>query len=329
MPMPVNAARIPILTSAALAVALWSCQAIGGEGTQTAAAEPQPDRVVKQEPGKVVYWVPPGPRKLSQKVFGTPDNPRMTLEPKLRQAEQMVEAGKAPPSVPQLLKDLPILVAVPMKARTMENGEWWLKHPTPFPDKGMIVEGHFTARYWDRVSEDPPGPPGKTPDKADMEAEFTDPAGNRYRVVLDHVVKPPFPGYATQGGVLLNGYHHGVTGTGTPLMLQVFTIAAFWGVGDVYINGKLAQPHRVMHMMTTEVVRDKDYHLALEKEMPLHPDEWHVKGQAHHTHLIVLPITPVKGKGPVFKPLKTAYELPNGKTQPFMHIMFEQDTVMR
>jgi len=100
-------------------------------------------------------------------------------------------------------------------------------------------------------------------------------------------------------------------------------------VGDVYINGRLAQPHRVMHMMTTEVVRDRDYHLALDREMPLPPGRRHIRGQEHHTHLVVLPITPVKGQGPVFKPLKTAFILPNGKPQPFIHIMWEQDEIVQ
>jgi len=39
-------------------------------------------------------------------------------------------------------------------------------------------------------------------------------------------------------------------------------------------------------------------------------------------------VTPEPGRGPVFKPLKTAFELPNGKPQPFIHVMYEQDTVV-
>jgi len=31
----------------------------------------------------------------------------------------------------------------------------------------------------------------------------------------------------------------------------------------------------------------------------------------------------------VFDPAPTAYKLPNGKTQPFIHAMFEQDTIVK
>lgn len=310
-------------------------QARSDAGIYATAAEPQMSEVpvprqreARQESGKVVYWVLPGPRQLSPDVFGTPDAPNTGLEPKLAAARQAVEAKTMPPAVPDSLGKLPILVGVPVKARSRhDDGTWWLDQPTPFSDQGRIVEGSFTAHYSDYVTEDPPGPPGKTPDKATMEATFTDPQGHNYRVELEHVVKPPFPGYRTQGGVMIESYHHGLTGTGTPLMPKVRTYAAFWGLGDVYVDGKLADENVVMHMMTTEVVRDRDYHLALNKQMPLPPERWLIDGQAHHTHLIVLPLKAVPGKGPVFQPLETAFKLPNGKTQPFMHIMFEEDEV--
>jgi hypothetical protein len=283
-------------------------------------------RAVKQEAGKVVYWVTPGPRRLSADVFGTPKHPKMLFNPKLKAAEKAVAAHKAPPALTDTLKKLPILVGVPLKARHKHaDGSWWLDAPTPFGDKGLIIQGSFTAHYYDYVTKNPAGPPAKTPDKATMEAKFTDPQGHHYRVVFKKVLKAPFPGYHVQGGVMIDSYHHGLTGTGSPLMPKVKTYAALWGMGDVYIEGKRADENVVMHMMTTEVVRDRNYHLALNNEMPLPPDRWLVKGQRHHTHLIVLPIKVVHGKGPVFQPLKTAFKLPNGKTQPFMHIMYEED----
>jgi len=297
--------------------------------TAATAQSVQPDITVKQETGKSVFWVLPGPRKLSESTFGTADDPKMTFAPKLKKAQQMAEAGKLPPSVPQLLKDMPILVGVPVKAREKgPDGGLWLKQPTAFSDKGLSISGSFTSKLWNNVEQDPAGPPGKTSDKAEMTAEFTDPDGNDYRVVLDHVVKPPFPGYQTGGGVVIDTRLHGTTGTGTPLMPEVDTIAAWWGVGDVYINGELAEKRRVMHLMTTEVVRKKDYSLATQENLPLGEGERLIAGQAHHTHLFVMPIKATK-KGPVFDPAPTAYELPNGKTQPFIHAMFEQDTVVR
>lgn len=320
--------RLLPLTAVMLATGIAGCAATGASKPAYAASTAR-ERVVEQAPGKVVYWVLPGPRQLSKQVFGTAAHPKMLVMPKVKIAKKMIAAHKMPPHVAEILQKLPILVGVPLKARSPgPNGTIWFKHPTPFGDKGRIITGSFTADYTDVVQKDPPGKPGMTPDKATMEAKFTDPAGNRYRVVLKHVVKPPFPGYETQGGVMIDSYHHGSTGTGSPLMPKVRTYAAFWGVGDVYINGKLAQPHRVMHMMTTEIVRDKNYHLALQEEMPLPPSRWIVKGQSHHTHLIILPIQ-VGKKGPVFKPLKTAFILPNGKPQPFIHVMYEQDTIVK
>lgn len=312
-----------------LVLVFAGCNRQSKQATSTAASQQsEATRTTSQDPGKIVYWVLPGPRRLDAAVFGTPDNPKMTFKGEFQAARQAVAAHKMPPSVPQLLKDLPFLVGVPLKARVPDaSGNWWLRRPTLFSDRARIVKGDFQAAYWDVVKEDPPGPPAKTPDRARMVAHFSDPAGNTYKVVLDHVVKPPFPGYETAGGVMIDGYHHGSTGTGSPLMPKVRTYAAFWGIGDVYINGKLAEPNRVIHMMTTEIVRDRDYRLALDSEMPLPPERWHIKGQSHHTHLVVLPITPVKGRGPVFKPLKTAFTLPNGKPQPFIHVMYEQDEI--
>lgn len=285
-------------------------------------------REVKQEPGKVVYWVLPGPRRLSEDVFGTPDHPKMLLKPRLEAAEKAVAAHKAPPALPDTLKKLPILVGVPLKARSKhDDGTWWLDQPTPFGDKGRIVQGSFTAHFYDRVTENPSGPPPETPDSATTEARFTDPQGHHYRVALKKVLKAPFPGYHVQGGVMIDSYHHGPTGTGTPLMPKVRTYAAWWGMGDVYIDGKRADKNMVMHMMTTEVVRDRDYRLALNSDMPLPPDRRIVKDQKTHTHLIVLPVQVDHNRGPVFQPLITGFKPPNGKKQPFLHIMYEQDDV--
>lgn len=342
--------RTPIATTlvvTAMGIGLAGCQSLGGEAIANGntAADPhdiynsdaQPQwgdvatpraRSVEQPPGKVTYWVMPGPRELSPDVFGTAAAPKATLKPKLQAARQAVAAGKMPSAVPETLRKLPILVGVPVKARSEHgDGSYWLDKPTPFSDQGRIIRGSFTAHYVDEVINDLSGPPPATPDKASMEAQFTDPQGHHYRVVLNKVVKPPLPGYRTQGGVMINSYHHGLTGTGTPLMPKVKTYAAFWGMGDVYVDNERTGKNVVMHMMTTEVVRDRDYNLPLNDGMPLAPGQRLVKGQATHTHLIVLPLKVVHGRGPVFQPLKTAFKLPNGNTQPFIHVMFEQDDV--
>jgi len=286
----------------------------------------EPFRVIRaeQDPDKVVYWVLPGLRALEEEVFGTPDNPKALLEPKLRAAKR---AG-APPTVVDTLQQVPFMVGVPEQARSVTaDGTYMLKTPTPFSNKARIISGQFNATYTDVVRQDPPGPPGETPDTAVFEATFTDPAGNNYRVVLDHVVKPPLPGYATQGGVMTEDFHHGTTGTGSPLMPRVFTHGAFWGLGALFVNGEKVDEGRMMHLMTTQVVRNRDYELVHTADLPLDPDERHIRDQAHHTHLMMPPIKAVPGKGPVFDPVPTAFELPNGMTQPFLHIMFEQDEI--
>lgn len=310
----------------ALAVAAATGSATAAQGEAAGGDSKQAFRFVEveQPADRITYWVLPGPRELEEETFGTPDNPKGLFKPKLEAAMQ----SQGPPAVPDTLKKLPFLVGIPEKARSVKpDGTYVFDKPTAFSNKARIVSGEFRTTMKDVVHEDPPGPPGKTPDSASFEASFTDPAGNDYRVVLDHVVKPPFPGYQTRGGVFTQGYLHGKTGTGTPLMPKQYTHAAWWGLGELYINGEQVDDHRVMHLMTTEVVRDRDYNLAFSQDLPLGLDERHIREQDHHTHLMMPPIRGVPGEGPVFDPVPTAFELPNGKSQPFMHIMFEQDVL--
>lgn len=310
------------------AIAIGAALAVAAGNLQAADVDVEkgknPFRIteVSQSPGNITYWVLPGPRVLEEETFGTPENPEMRFRPKLAAAKQ---AG-GPPAVPDTLKKLPFLVGIPEKARTVtDDGVYLFDKPTAFSNNARIINGEFETTMRDVVREDTPGKPGNTPDTASFEAEFNDPAGNEYRVVLDHVVKPPFPGYETQGGVLTEDFLHGSTGTGTPLMPRQYTYAAWWGLGELYINGEKVDDQRVMHLMTTEVVRDRDYNLVSSADLPLGPDERHIRDQEHHTHLMMPPVRGVPGKGPVFDPVPTAFELPNGKKQPFMHIMFEQD----
>lgn len=304
---------------AALCFAVLSTALCGA----AAAQQPQRIRIVKQDPGGIVYWVLPGPRDLDPAVFGTHEDPRMLLAPKIEAARQ----GPYPPSVAQLLTDLPFLVGLPLQVRDEgPDGGQVLQSPNPFSDRARIVSGSFEAEFRDFVSEDQPGAPGETPDSASMTAEFEDPAGNAYRVVLDHIVQPPFPGYETEGGVMIDSVHHGATGTGTPLMPAVETHAALWSIAEIFVNGE-SRGMRVAHLMTTEIVRDSDYRLVFGDELPLAPEDRQIAEQAHHTHLMVLPIEPGP-RGPAFAPVPTALELPNGTAQPFMHIMFEQDEIV-
>lgn len=317
--------------------------AVGGTGGQVRAAaeanEKQSNRaeqnvVVRQTPGKAFYWVKPGKRRLSPQVFGTPENPRFgtdLLESRIEQAKELPEPlGNA---IPQLLEDLPPLVAAPEKARRKIDEEDAIAHevftePTLYSDEAEVTDGEFELTYTDHRPYDLRGPPGETPDAVELTTRFTDPAGNEYELDIDHIIQPPIPGYETAGGVMVDAWHHGQTGTGSPLMPKLYAYGAFWGVGDVIVNGEVATTDgfRVMHFMTTQTLRDKRYRLVLDEELPLAPENT-IAGQVHHTHGVVLPIMPTE-EGPVFKPVPTALQLPNGKTQPFIHAMWEQEELV-
>ncbi len=278
------------------------------------------DVTVKQEPGKIVYWVLPGPRRLSEQLFGTPQYPRQTGELNLEQADGLVK---------DLFRDFPIIAGVPLSLRvTNEDGTAFTEttRPTPVSDQGRIVTGQFEITYKDRQPYDLPGEPTATSDKVDITISFTDPAGNEYQLEVRSLYQPPFPNFESGGGVITDAWLHGSTGNDSPLFPKIFTYGAFWGIGDVIINGQLVDEDKWIHFMTTQTVRDRDYRLAIGEELPLRPDET-IAGQIHHTHVVVRPIK-ITPEGPVYDPVKTAFTLPNGEKQPFIHIMFEQDTLV-
>jgi hypothetical protein len=268
---------------------------------------------VTQPEGKVTYWVTPGPRKLDT-YFGTKEDPKLTAQP----------PDDAPKPTKKLIRDMPILIGVPEEARTYEDGEAYTEMPTPFGNDGVPVEASsLDLTYIDRQSEDTKGPPIRTSDEVEADIQFTDPQGNSYELNPKLVVQPPIPGYNTQGGVVTDAAHHGTTGTGSPLMPEVYSWGAMWAVGDVVVNGEVADQNQMMHCMTTETVRNKNYELAMQEDLPLDEDET-IAGQMHHTHCIVLPVKMTPG-GPQHHPVETAFELPDGEMQPFIHIMYEND----
>lgn len=283
---------------------------------------PAIDFTVRQQPGKVVNWVLPGRRRLDRFTFGTPEVPHMTPDHWI---------NVAPKPVAETMREVPAITAgVPEDKRAVnEDGTAYTKTtmPTAHSDKFETVRGEFELVYKDRQPVDGKGvPPGETRDDVELDASFTDPAGNEYEVAIDHVVQPPFPGFATAGGVTLNRYLHGHTGTGTPLQPLQLNYGAMWGVGSVAINGEVVSDHRVIHAMSGEMVRDSNYDLAVTPELPLSKDEAYL-GREHHTHLFVLPIVGTE-QGPKYEPVPTAFPLPNcdvEKKQPFIHIMYDQD----
>lgn len=275
---------------------------------------------VTQGRESTAHWVLPGKRQLSEFVFGTPENPQTT-------GQHWIDIAEGPPK--EVLKEQPYQVGLPEDLReTNEDGTEYTVASinTGYSDSAEETEGELDVTYVDRQPFDTPGEPGDTRDTAEVTARFTDPAGNEYEAVLDHIVQPPFPPWETGGGVVTGTWLHGVTGTGTPLMPRMFNYAALWGVGALRVNGEVAEKGRVMHFMTTENIRKADsYALALDEELPLSEDERYL-GHPHHTHLF---LPPIKGtpEGPVPSPVPTEFELANGETQPFIHYMWDEDTI--
>jgi len=274
---------------------------------------------VKQDPDQLVYWVLPGRRRLSEKVFGTPDDPKSLVQP-------VIERAKKPP-VKQLLREFPLLVGLPPKARAVGPEGSSYTHstiPTPFSDRGEIIEGSFDVTYVDKQSDDGGGSPTETSDELQMRAvEFTDPQGNEYTLEQKTLFQPPIPGYQTGGGIFTNRYHHGLTGTGSPLMPRVYSWGASYSIGSIVANGEVVDENRVFHWMTTQTVRTDNYSLATEEELPLAPENT-IAGQIHHTHLIILPVKLTPQGVPEFTPVDIPY---TGTNQPFVHVMYEEDEV--
>lgn len=276
---------------------------------------------VIQEPGKIVYWILPGPTKLNEQVFGTPDHPMQTGELKTQQAEGAVK---------ELFMEFPIMAGVPIQMRETneDNTEFTVtKKPTPVSNNARIVDGEFEITYKDLQPYDLPGDPTETLDDVDVTVKFTDPQGNQYEIEVLKLYQPPFPGFESGGGVMTDAFIHGETGTDSPLFPKIFAYGAFWGIGNIKVNGELADTDKWVHFMTTQNVRNMNYDFVTSEGLPLMPEDT-FSGQVHHTHVIVRPIK-ITPEGPVFDPVKTAFTLPNGKNQPFIHIMFEQETIVQ
>ena len=271
------------------------------------------EAVVRQPEGETVYWVLPGPRRLGGH-FGTMADPEFTAS----------ISEDAPKAIRALIDAVPELVGVPLKMRKeRDDGTVWTTGPTAFGDRGVPTSGAVEIRYVDGQPEDAEGP---SEDRVAAAITFEDPDGHEYTLIPREVVQPPIPGYETGGGVLLDEYIHGKTGTGSPLMPKVYTYAAFWAVGDVRIDDEIVDESKVIHCMTTETVRNKEYELAHDVDLPLALDET-IAGQKHHTHCMVMPIK-MTADGPAYSPVRTAYELPNGEAQPFIHVMYENDEIV-
>jgi hypothetical protein len=235
--------------------------------------------------------------------------------------------------VKEVLQQFPLPAGVPMEMRgTNDDGTRFTQtaEPTPFGDEFETTSGQFEITYLDRQPKDQrsassPGIEGPSADDVELTSTFTDPAGNEYELQLTAVAPRPFPNYETGGGVVTLRDLHGVTGTGTLLLPRMFNYGAFWGFCDLVINGEVVDRNRAVHVMTTEMVRKTDYSLTFTPELPLAEDSAYL-GRPHHTHGILPPVK-LTEDGPQFDPVPTRFELPNGETQPFIHVMYDRETV--
>lgn len=158
------------------------------------------DVSVRQQEGKAVNWVLPGPRRLSEAVFGTPDNPVMS-------DDHIKHVAKQHPKLAELLQEFPLPVGVPEKMRqTNEEGTKYTvtSKNTAFGDAHEPVTGSLDLTYRDRQ---PWGGFRQATDQIDFDVQFTDPAGNSYTMEVDRLEERMF------GGVLNGGIIHGSTGS--------------------------------------------------------------------------------------------------------------------
>lgn len=217
-------------------------------------------------------FVLPGPRALDPSVFGTPEKP----------------VGFDPAPFP--------LLGVPEKFRLTHKGRYSVTdHATPFSNWREVGVGSVRMVLVDATAIDG----ARTKDKIDFEANFELPDGTPIRVV----VKRPLPhgiAYPFFGGVATNQLIHGVTGIGTRLMPTEFTYAAFWGVGDIYREGRLVNKNHLVHAMLTEAVRGENYVLLFDGGVGKPP-------ATRTLHLMVPPFKVVPGKGLAPDPLKTQF----------------------
>lgn len=252
-----------------------------------------PPVIVSARGAGPVQWILPGPRRLSQEVFGTPERPLGWQEK----------------------------VGVPVNKRLQtDDGSAWTTtaFPTLFSDRFETVDGEISFTVTDVTALD-----GETTnDKVELAAKFSSPAQEggalHYRLLVKSVI-PSGPTHSFFGGVGTNAFLHGSTGIGSMLEPRQFGYAFCWGVGELYVNGDLVAGAQLVHMMMTQRVRtpvEEGYKLVFTNQV----DE--LKGMGRQIHLI-LPPKRVTARGLEHRPVPTGYVLSNGKQQPFIHIMFD------
>lgn len=244
------------------------------------------ETTVRQTSGGV-HVALPAKRDLDPRVFGTPE-------------------------LPQAVFGTPGINGVPPKAREVEGGRFTrMKKKTPFGDEAIVMaKGRLELRAHDETATDA----ATTQDTVTFQASWQDGDGNTYAVRCCEKLAAHGVEYPTFGGVVTNHILHGWSRIGTALMPTEYAYVAFWGMGAVLKNGELRAKPRLVHGMLTEYVRTEGYELAHDHE---------VTPTRRHFHLMVPPMMPDMEEGRFHhESLPTGFELPNGKTLPFWHVMF-------
>jgi len=229
----------------------------------------------------IAIWQFPDRRELDPALFGTPDTPFNT----------------------ELL---------PLAARLIsEDGATYttIKDPAMFSNNIDMIEGSFDMSVMDRTAKDGP----ESNDEVAMEANFTGPNGQEFRVTMNRVI-PKGPDHPFFGGVGTNVLMHGGTGIGTPLVAEEFSYITAWGIGDIYIDGEMVDTGRIVHIMVSERTRDANFNVGFGVAQP---DQLEI-------HL-AMPPAKASPTGPVPSPVPTGVALPNGQDQPFIHVNFYGD----
>ncbi len=241
------------------------------------------------------HWVLPGRRELEPSIFGTPERP-LGFEDD---------------------------VGVPLDARlTNEDGTAYTTTagPTAHSDRAAPIRASLRMSLDDITAVDSPA----SRDRVDVVADFTDPNGDSYHLVVDRVV-PKGPDHPFFGGVVTNAYLHGMTGIGTKLQPLQFVYGGFWGVGVLSKNGERVGENRLVHVMLSQRVRtaaSEGYELVASEGYELVASEAVDSLEGMQVHLILPPVI-VTPDGPQAAPVPENFQLPNGKAQPFIHVMYD------
>lgn len=271
---------------------------------------------VAQPSGRLVHWVLPGKRDLSLVEFGTPAEPRSYGD------------GGDDADLQALIERWPWLVGVPVALRNRTpDGRRWLDTRVDVPWGGPLepVVGEVHVAVRDRWIRDRGLP--HSADQARVQARFSDPGGRLYQVSLERVVEAPFPEWETAGGVLVDQPVFGVTGTGTPLMPEVHAWVAIWGLANVSIDGQVVGTELLTSVVVHQNAHDEEGRLVQTLELPLDPEDT-LSGHPYHLRLAVLPLRQT-AEGLVFSPPQRGHRLPGGLTQGFIHVVFEQPSVVQ